>query len=306
MRLVGLMASLSLGLCLQTATSAFADSPPVPLAEAQPKQAGIAVIGASASAGWGVMVPVLEPGNGNRYRHVTLADALAAVAPELPPVVTASGDPLFFRQRSAGRAAQVDRALEANPEAVIAVDFLFWYGFGTASAASPQAEARLRMKRLNAGIAQLQRLVDKGIPVIVGDLPDVSDAAGAMLYSVIGEAQMPSPTTRVNMNTRIANWVDVNDNVQRLALSQLMRDMQQGKAVRAGGIEWGPTPRLMQHDKLHPTAEGLLAVAARAVDQLHRVNGHTATRTPVDRPAARYRLRGGVVDTQVTKEPVTP
>jgi len=258
-----------------------------------PARRGLAVIGASASAGWGVMVPVLEPSEGNRYRHVTLADALHAVDPTLPAVVTPSGDPLFFRQGRATRATQVDDAIEARPEAVIAVDFLFWYGYGTVRTKDAEAAARIRMARLDLGIEQIDRLAAEGIPIIVGDLPDVSHAAGAMLYSVIGDAQVPKHDTLVALNDRIEQWAGASDQIHLLQLSALMHDMQHGEGVPAGGVTWGPQPRLMQHDHLHPTAEGLLAVAARAADELRAARHDAEAAKPVDKVVARLRLRAG-------------
>lgn len=266
--------------------------------ELVPARQGIAVIGASASAGWGVMVPVLEPSEGNRYRHVTLANALAAVDPTLPAVVTRSGDPLFFRQRASERAVQVDLAIAAKPEAVIAVDFLFWYGYGTVRANTPSDAARMRMDRLALGLAQIDRLAAENIPIIVGNLPDVSDAADAMLYSVIGDAQLPRPDVLIDLNNRIAQWAQANDRIHILPLSTLINDMRGGKGVTAGGATWGPEPRLMQHDHLHPTDEGLLAVAASAVDRVRAAQGEPIPRPPVDKVAARLRLRQGDVAPQ--------
>ncbi len=274
--------------------------------ERTPTQQGIAVIGASASAGWGVMVPVLKPSEGNRYRHVTLANALAAVDPTLPAAVTQSGDPLFFRKRASDRASQVDLAISARPEAVIAVDFLFWYGYGTVRANTPAEASRMRMDRLALGLAQINRLAAQNIPIIVGDLPDVSDAANAMPYSVIGEAQLPKPDVLVALNNRIALWAQANDHVHLLPLSTLIRDMRGGTGVAGGGATWGPEPRLMQHDHLHPTAEGLLALAANAIDRMRAAQGKPVMLPPVDKVAARLRLRQGVVAPQVDATLHTP
>jgi hypothetical protein len=161
------------------------------------------------------------------------------------------------------------------------------------------------MDRLAVGLQQIDRLAAKDIPIIVGDLPDVSAASGAMVYSVIGDAQIPKPDVLIALNNRIATWAAANERIHVLPLSSLMHTMSAGKGVSAGGVMWGPEPRLMQHDRLHPTAEGLLAVAASASDHLHAAQGVAHKRTPVDKVAARFRLRQGAIEHPSEADPKT-
>jgi hypothetical protein len=267
----------------------------VPLTPHEPKPAGLALLGASATAGWGVIVPVEHPSEGNRYRHVDLNDALHAVAPDLPEAVTSSGDAFFFRRSLKARALQVDTVIASRPEAVIALDFLFWYGHGSQWPRDSQTKGELRMARMNKGLAQLDKIVATGIPVIVGNLPDVSDALNAR-FSVLAPGQVPKAEVREAMNARIHEWAAASENVHLIPLYTLMAKMSQGKPIDAGGTTWGPEPRLMLHDQLHPSAEGLLAIAAVIADTLHQARAVEVT--PIDRAQARTRLQGEPTPTE--------
>lgn len=250
---------------------------------------GLAIIGASASAGWGVVVPILKPSEGNRFRHVHLADALHAVDPNLPRPVTSSGSPGFFRTSLKGRQRIVDLAIASNPEAVSAIDFLFWYGYGSVWEDNAAAEAQRRAATLEAGLTQLDRIAAMGVPVVVGDLPDVNDALEAKPFSFLGRAQVPSPEMIKSMNERIKNWAKTHSNVRLLGLGAVVGDMKAGKQVLAGGVVWGPEPRMMQNDRLHPSAEGLLALAAATAEQLQISLGRQPL--TIDKEAVRLAIR---------------
>ena len=266
------------------------DVPAAPqLAEPQlaPPQ-GLALLGASATAGWGVIVPAQIPSEGNRFHHVDLEKALQAVAPDLPDAVTSSGDAFFFRRSLATRAGQVDVVIASRPEAVIALDFLFWYGHGSIWPRDGQTKGDLRMDRLNKGLAQLDKLVATGVPIVVGDLPDVSSALRAT-FSVLTPGQVPKADVRTAMNDRIHTWAKASPSVHLIPLFSLMASMQSKSPISAGGTTWGPEPRLMLHDQLHPSSEGLLAIASVIADTLHKINDVDAE--PVDKAKARTRLQ---------------
>ena len=288
---------LIIGLLLTVASTTHANPPGQNTPETP--RAGLAIIGASASAGWGVVVPVLNPSEGNRFLHVHLGDALRAVDPNLPKAVTPSGSPGFFRLSLKGRERIVDNAIASNPEVVSAIDFLFWYGYGSVWGEGATTEAQTRENRLEQGLAQLDRIAALGVPVIVGDLPDVNDALDAKPFSFLGRSQVPSAELIKPMNDRILEWAGTHDNVHLLQLGTLVGDMKAGKQVLAGGVPWGPEPRLMQHDRLHPSPEGLLALAAATAEQIQIAQGRTVL--TIDKEAVRRAIR--IKDSSVLSTP---
>ncbi len=259
-----------------------------PTQDARPRH-GLALLGASATAGWGVIVPVLNPTEGNRFHHVQLADALHALDPTLPPAVTASGSPGFFRTSLKNRAGIVSEAIAARPEAFCAVDFLFWYGYGTTGGFGEGTTAQRRAQRLELGLAQLDRLVAEGVPVIVGDLPDFTDALEAKPFSFLARGQVPTIEVQQALNARIHAWAQGKANVHLMPLAKLVADMKAGKPVPGAGTTWGPTPRMVQHDRLHPSSEGLLALGAVTTDALRVALGRDPIQ--VDKSATRVALQ---------------
>ncbi|MCH2136240.1 MAG: hypothetical protein MK101_06615 [Phycisphaerales bacterium] len=280
------MIMLLVAIALAPATAISSD-------ETQTPPAGIGLIGASATAGWGVIVPLDKPSEGRRFRHVTLARALEAIDQDLPGVVTKSGDPFFFRKRNATRALQMDAVIEARPEAVIGVDVLFWYAYGNVAGVDKTTRGAARAARLEEGLTQLDRIVALGIPLIVGDLPDMSGALEAKPFAFLRANQVPAKDTLKALNERIHAWAAERPDVHLLPLAELIATMQEGKGVTAGGVSWGPDPRLLQHDRLHPTDEGLLALAAVVSQQLEQIRAPGAELEPVDKAAARAHLRSG-------------
>ena len=260
---------------------------------------GLAIIGASATAGWGVVVPVLYPSEGNRFLHVHLGDALRVVDPDLPKAVTPSGSPGFFRLSMKARERLVDSAIAAHPEIVSAIDFLFWYAYGSIQKDGIRTETQIRASRLEQGLAQLDRIATLGVPVIVGDLPDVNDALDAKPFSFLSRRQVPTAAMLKPMNERILAWAKTHDNVHLLQLGTLVGEMKAGKQVHAGGVPWGPEPRLMQHDRLHPSLEGLLALAAATAEQIQKAQGRTVQM--IDKEAVRRTIR--IKDSSVPSAP---
>jgi len=65
----------------------------------------------------------------------------------------------------------VRRALEAEPTAVLAVDFLFWFAYGE------KPESR-RAEDLEGALKLLEKF---DVPVVVGTLPNMKESVGKML-----------------------------------------------------------------------------------------------------------------------------
>lgn len=220
------------------------------------------VIGASASAGFGVRAPV-PPGSGLRPPTMTLAK-VAATASLVGAEVTGDATGLFFADPCGTGTAQVDAALEADPRPsiVLADDFLFWFTYGGLDAErKPIKDEAQRLALLERGLAQLDRLADAGLRVVVGDVPDMSEAVGRMLTP----RQMPAPATLQAANDRIRAWAGARRAVALLPLAELVGDLRSGTPFTAGRRTWseradGP---LIQRDRLHPTFAGMVALLAK-------------------------------------------
>jgi hypothetical protein len=124
--------------------------------------------------------------------------------------VTGDASGLFFTNPGVMGSAQVDATLTQEPRVtmVFADDFLFWFVYGALSAdRTPIKEESQRLQLLENGLAQLNRIVDAGVPLVVGDVPDMSLAVGKML----SKAQMPKLETiargpRTSHAWRYCHW----------------------------------------------------------------------------------------------------
>jgi hypothetical protein len=134
-------------------------------------------IGASASAGFEVRAPIARRRQG-WLEEMTLAN-VALNARIAAGAVTGDATRLFFTNPIAVGTAQVGGALAENPKAtlVVADDFLFWFCYGALGAdRTPIRDEAQRLALLDKGLEQLDRVVAAGIPLVVGDLPDMQAA----------------------------------------------------------------------------------------------------------------------------------
>lgn len=203
----------------------------------------VVVIGASASAGFGL--------------PVDLAHALdATVVVEHEPIL-GLGEHWLFASPDAIAEDELEKALAASPTAVVAVDFLFWFGYGFVD----QEQDRLML--LERGIAMLERFE---CPVVVSTFPDMSEAIGKMLWP----GQVPSPASFRALNARVQEWVESRSNVTSIELPALVDALKSGKPFDVAGHRWPPSAdvELLQADRLHPTIEGLAALACTVTERL--------------------------------------
>ncbi len=166
----------------------------------------IALIGASVTWGFGNQIEIpLET-----YTHhepVDLADIIDVMILKDHEIVVSGGDVAFFRTPRTSGARLAAEAAEAEPTLVLALDFLFWYGYGnrgTDLKSHTGADSRLAM--LERGLKELDRFT---CPVVVFDFPDMSPAIGIMLSS----SQVPTPDELAALNTRLRDWAAERDNV---------------------------------------------------------------------------------------------
>jgi hypothetical protein len=209
-----------------------------------PRLARIVVIGSSASKGWNT--------------NVGLHDALEAqlLAPHAPIVNFA--DEMFFLDPGSIGEQQVDRAREHAPSLVVAVDFLFWFGYGEVRDESE------RLENLELGLELLDSL---DCPLLISRFPDMSPAIGRMLLPT----QMPEKATLARLNTRTQHWAEARGRTAFVPMPELLDLLRDGELVcvaeqRFQGAQ--DQRRLLQADNLHPTPEGVAALARVCIDTL--------------------------------------
>ena len=161
---------------------------------------------------------------------------------------------MFLEPEKRGR-TQVDRALRSEPSVVVAVDFLFWYGYGAVDGKS-DAEGEERMRRLRVGLETLD-LLPCGI--VVGDLPDMRGADRRMLKP----HQVPNEADLAAMNGAIATWATGRPRVRVFPLAQLVASMkQEGVTLSVEDRQFATAPGyLLQGDRLHATRLGVAYLA---------------------------------------------
>lgn len=245
--------------------------------------ARLAAVGASVTHGFYAQM-LVEAGGRMQTANLDLADALAAVLGG-DGQVEAAGSEWFFTDPDRWGPELLQKAEASRPTSVVAVDFLFWFGYGsTGHRPGTDADAAARHERLERGLALLSDLEDR-IPghLLVGDLPDMSGAVGRMLSA----SQVPDEATRRSLNARIAAWVDERPTAILVPLSDTMRGLLAGE--RFGVPEEVP---LLKPDRLHPTADGLVVVAREVVSRLIGARGPSAApEAAADHEAAVVRLR---------------
>lgn len=243
-------------------TSGTIASPPAPV-EALLKH--VVVVGASASEGFG-----LQDELGTEAPLALFIDASWAAARSASKNVATSR---FFMNPLDAGARQRDAAKAEEVSLLVAVDFLFWFGYGSAIGEDA------RLARLEQGLAMLDEI---GGPMLVGDFPDMRPALqgkGMFGGPVISAGQIPQPETIVKLNARLDEWSKDRPNVMRVPLAEFVTKLQNKRALELRGLRWSETDcaRLLQSDLLHPTAEGTAALALLCLDALERGQEHVGS-----------------------------
>jgi hypothetical protein len=236
---------------------------PAPGVDARTLWSRVHFIGASATAGFGVRMPGARAGAG-RGEAMTLA-RVAGLARVGAGEVTGNATAMFFMSPLQTGEGQVEQALAMDPPPtlVVADDFLFWFTYGaTDSERRPVRDESQRIATLERGLALLERIDGRGIPLVVGDIPDMSPAVGRML----SRAQMPEADTIGRANARIREWARERPRVAVMPLARLVEDLRSGTPFTAGRRSWSESTDgpLIQRDQLHPTFAGTVALLARS------------------------------------------
>ena len=191
--------------------------------------ARVAVIGASVSAGFGVLgiTEVLDPAIREPHAMGDFAELLLFQ------------DPFVLGGR------QIDRAVAFEPTVVFALDFLFWYAYGYGWTLAE------RERSLDAGLRALERL---RVPVLVGDLPDMTGAAEWML----APEQIPPRPELDALNLRLRRWAEGRPDVLVVPLGQWTAPLRGAAPVSVDEAHLAVDPHeLMSPDGLHPNTAGL-------------------------------------------------
>ena len=267
-------------------------------ASKKPKTVKLAVIGASASAGFGIVVEIeKDPPTGTDdtvtsdapaaprtvKRMIKLIDLIDAADQEERIIEFDLSSHMFFTRPLQYGRSSVDRALSWKPDVVLAVDFLFWYVFGI------QPE-ETRLETLEEGLAQLERLAATGASLVVGTLPDLEGVESSM----ITEDQIPRTETVIEANRQIEQWAKKHSNVVVAPIFELNRSLSEGGAIRIGPHQWHPDRddiELIASDKLHPTYEGLICIAQAIEVALRTLDTDESTFPSLELDQARLRER---------------
>jgi len=214
----------------------------LPALAAESPWSRVVVIGASASGGF----VLSEPFGGTNTTNCKLHNYLdAAIVPPHAPVKN-FGTAMFFLSPDAMAANEVEAATNAHPTLVVAVDFLFWFCYGTEDSEAARAQ------HFEYGLKLLEQIP---CPLIVGDIPDASSATNT---GIIGSEQVPSEAARLAANARLKKWAAAHPRVTVVPLAEFMRQVKADEAIklRTGTLPAGSTRSLLQADGLHPTPRG--------------------------------------------------
>ena len=223
---------------------------------ARPQEAPVQAAGAPCAALEHVVVVGASLSDGYQLEHDLTEVLDAQILCEHDPLEK-STTMFFFLDPLRTGPDQLDVAELEDPTALVAVDFLFWFGYGTVNAeGKPIASEDERLALLDHGLGLLE---DFECPIVVGDFPDMSDSIGLMLL----ETQVPEEETLERLNARLRAWSAERKNVAVLPLSRIVATLRSGEAFTLGGLSYPEesVERLLQSDHLHPTLEGLVLIA---------------------------------------------
>jgi len=282
-----LVAALSVVLLSGNLVHASQDAAP---AEAAPAPLRVAVIGASASAGFGCVYREKRE-DGEYAASFRLIDMVRLACPELALVTSDMSSGFFFMAPVRNGSKAAARAREFKPDCVVALDFLFWYCYGDdAPEGGALKDESQRLAKLELGLKELEAFT---VPLLVGDIPNMQRAVGRML----SPAQMPAAETLAKANARLAEWAKARANVRILPLAAMQESLSTANAITVGdkrlvGTKEAP---LLQRDELHPSPQGLAGLACVVAEAMKDELKERAGDCPVEPEAtiarAKTRLR---------------
>jgi hypothetical protein len=271
-----------LAACALAGASFAFDTPPVNPTSV-PSLDRIAVIGASLSAGFGMDGnPDQMATSKLRFAHVIDASLLVPHQP-----IEDRATAMFFLTPDGTAKTALRRMRSFKPTTIVALDYLFWFGYGEKETPSHDPKERageIEAKRVVDLDAALKDLSEFTCTIVLGDLPDMRAATLVRPVPMIFPAQVPAPETLKTLNQHIATFAKEHANVVLVPLAAMTARLQADEEIEVRGNKWpkGSAAVLMQRDHLHPTVEGACAVWILAVD--------TWLNTQKDLPASAFEL----------------
>lgn len=237
----------------------FVVTGPAPLvAQEAPKH--IHIIGASVSGGFedGPLFGAKESGDSVSMHHMLKkwsdGEVKVTTHPAMEMCYTFS-NPLKIGKK------QIDGCKKRKADMVVAVDFPFWFAYGYVG----KPELAERMKRLETCLDYLKGL---GVPVIIGDLPNMKGASRRM----VNPRQIPSEEMLVQLNARLQKFATENDKITIVPMSHIVKQLKhEGVALplQAGALKTAPCA-LLQGDQLHATRLGMALLTYQLQDTLRK------------------------------------
>lgn len=266
------------------------------LALAQAAGPKITVLGASLSKGLNLGEEVTRRGAGalisglpeHRKNSIGLGDLVAKV---VATDATDHSDLYLFMSPTARVQRQVQAAIEEQPDLILGIDLIFWFGYwpnvgelSKEDAGSDllqaygqydrEIEKTLRsLEKQTIGFAMLDELLAKTkATIVVGDYPDMFGANPMMLAS----KHIPLRRTLDELNRRLHEFAAARPRVLVFPLADYVTRAKLGKVpLPDAGDRLVTSDCAMQADNLHPTRLGTALV-------LHELYGFLATRLAKD------------------------
>ncbi len=262
-----------------------ADAAPAPLLKT------VRLIGASVTDGFGT-ADELKTGTSvplTTFLRASFADRNGAAD------VQEFSSAMFFRAPEIIGAQLASRAQAADPSLVIALDFLFWYGYGIDTVKSPRRGAGLEK-----GLKLLERFT---CPLIVGTLPNVEhslEGVGPFGGPILSPLQLPTEAERVAMNARLRQWAAERDHVHVIDLGTTFRKMVAKEKLELRGASWRVQDlgEALQADLLHPNLDGYIWTVLTVADAIAQCEGAGADDFLFDPAAIKGRFLASIQSQQ--------
>jgi hypothetical protein len=195
---------------------------------------------------------------------------------------------LYFDPLGIGK-KQLEQAAHAGATALVALDFLFWFAYGSppkGQAIDPDHPEAWRVERVEKALAELEAVA---VPLFLGDVPDMRGASERLLDAT----KIPSQDTLRRVNEIVYVWAEKRPNVHVLPLGKWNSDMRAGKLGLPPAVEENARPLgadvILGADRLHPTRAGHIVLCSWLLTAMADWLG-TRTKGPLlDLPAARIR-----------------
>lgn len=229
----------------------------------------VVVIGASLAAGTSSFIAHVNDDSEAFDDIYQYQDVLAALEPAWR--VETFADMMFFTEPIGLGEELLAKALAPQRRIVLALDYLFWFGYGNHHDDSGEEGATRLAFLEHEGIPRLEQLwanlPDGTAPpfVLIGTLPDVRDS------TVLSSTQKPSDDELAELNAAILAWATKHPHVLVVPYAERLAALKDGGEVRVGKQTYtkDDLPHLMLSDRLHPSTKGSAMMATLCLQTLH-------------------------------------